>query len=185
MEPSLTDTLCTRCALCCDGSLFADVELAGRAEATRLEVMGLEIEDDDAGGLLSLPCRGLEGRRCGIYPHRPECCRTFECRLLQDVRRGAVRVERAGEKIAEALERIGRVRSLMAQLGYRTGRLPLRESCAEALARKPNADPEVNRKRAQMEAEMSAVEELIRTTFLGGAGPSNAAGRDPGTKGTG
>ena len=87
MEPSLTDTLCTRCGLCCDGSLFADVELAGRAEATRLEVMGLEIEDDDtAGGLLLLPCGALRGRLCSIYPHRPECCRTFECRLLQDVR---------------------------------------------------------------------------------------------------
>src|SRR5437773_9919953 len=89
MIPSLTDILCTRCALCCDGSLFADVELAGRAEATRLEVLGLEIEDGDEGALLTLPCAALAGRRCGIYPHRPECCRTFECRLLQEVRRGA------------------------------------------------------------------------------------------------
>jgi Fe-S-cluster containining protein len=167
MKPSLTDTLCTRCALCCDGSLFADVELAGRAEATRLEVMGLEIEDDGTGALLALPCRALEGRRCGIYPHRPECCRTFECGLLQKVRRGAVSVERAQEQIAETLKRIGRVRELMAQLGHRQGRLPLRESCAEALARDGRADPEVNRKRAELEAAMVAVEELIRKTFLG------------------
>jgi hypothetical protein len=180
MEPSLTDTLCTRCGLCCDGSLFADVELAGRAEATRLEVMGLEIEDDDtAGGLLLLPCGALRGTLCSIYPHRPECCRTFECRLLQDVRRGAVGVERAGEQIAEALMRIGRVRELMAQLGHRRRRLPLRESCAEALARSAHADPEVNRKRAELEAAMSAVEELIRKTFLGAAGSSSAAGGDP------
>ena len=182
MKPSLTDILCTRCALCCDGSLFADVELAGRAEATRLEIMGLEVEDDDPG-LLSLPCAALRGRRCGIYPHRPECCRTFECGLLQDVRGGAVSVERAGELIAEALERIGRVRALMAQLGYRRGRLPLRESCAEALAKDANADPERTRKRAELEAEMSAVEELIRKTFLGG-GPANAVGANPGTRGT-
>ena len=47
MKPSLTDTLCTRCGLCCDGSLFADVELASRDEASALEVMGLDIEDDD------------------------------------------------------------------------------------------------------------------------------------------
>jgi Fe-S-cluster containining protein len=181
MKPSLTDTLCTRCALCCDGSLFADVELAGRAEATRLEVLGLEIEDGDTGALLSLPCAALEGRRCGIYPHRPECCRTFECRLLQDVRRGAVSVERAGEQIAEALERIARVRALMAQLGYRRGRLPLRERCAEALARDTNAHPEVSRKRAELEAEMSALEKLIRKTFLGG-GSSNAVGTDPGAR---
>jgi hypothetical protein len=169
MKPSLTDTLCTRCGLCCDGSLFADVELAGRAEATRLEVMGLELEDDDtSGALLVQPCRALQGKRCGIYAHRPECCRTFECRLLQDVRRGTVGVERAEEKIAEALKRIGPVRELMAHLGQRDVGLPLGESCAEALARDAHADPQVNRKRAALEAAMSAVEELLRKTFLDG-----------------
>ena len=176
MKPSLTDRLCTKCALCCDGSLFADVELAGRAEATGLEILGLEVEEGDAGALLSLPCRALQGTRCGIYPHRPECCRTFECRLLQEVRRGAVGVERAEERIADTRERIGRVRALMAHLGYRRHRLPLRERCAEALARKADPDPAVNRKRAELEAEMSAVEELIRKTFLFGEGPSNAIG---------
>lgn len=169
MKPSLTNTLCTRCGLCCDGSLFADVELVGRAEATRLEFMGLEIEDDDSNGaLLVQPCRALQGRRCGIYPHRPECCRTFECRLLQDVRRGTVGVERAVERIAEARKQIGRVRKLMAHLGQRYRRLPLGESCAEALARDADADPEVNRRRAELEVAMSALEESLRKTFLGG-----------------
>jgi len=181
-SPSLTDRLCTKCALCCDGTLFADVELAGSAEATRLEIMGLEIEDGDDAGLLSLPCAALEGRRCGIYPHRPECCRTFECALLQDARRGAVSVERAGELIAEALERIARVRALMAQLGYRGRRLPLRESCAEALAKDAEAGPDARRKRAELEAELAAVEALIRTTFLGPAWPPNAAVAGPGAR---
>jgi uncharacterized protein len=109
MKRSLTDTLCTRCGLCCDGSLFADVELAGHAEATTLEILGLEIDDDDADGALLLqPCRALQGNRCGIYAHRPECCRTFECRLLQDVRRGAVGVERARVQIARTRKRIRR-----------------------------------------------------------------------------
>ncbi len=109
MGPSLTDTLCTRCGLCCDGSLFADVELAGRVEATGLEVLGLEIDDDDADGALLLqPCLALRGTRCGIYALRPECCRTFECRLLQAVRRGTVGVERARVQIAGARKRIRR-----------------------------------------------------------------------------
>ena len=83
MKPSLTDTLCTRCGLCCDGSLFADVELAGTDEASALEVMGREIEeDDDDRGLLLQPCAALKGKRCSLYPHRPDCCRAFECRLL-------------------------------------------------------------------------------------------------------
>jgi hypothetical protein len=129
--------------------------------------MGLEIEDDDTNGaLLSQPCRALQGKRCGIYAYRPECCRTFECRLLQDVRRGTAGVERAGERIAEARRLIGRIRARMAHLGQRDGRLPLRESCDEALARDPDPVPQVNQKRAELEAAMSAVEELIRKTFL-------------------
>jgi Fe-S-cluster containining protein len=172
MKPSLTDTLCMRCGLCCDGSLFADVELAGPTEAAGLEVMGLEIEEDDAGrGLLVQPCGALQGKRCGIYAHRPECCRTFECRLLQDVRRGAVGAARAGEIIAEALQRIGRVRELAVELGQRDGRLPLKERCAEALAlAEEAANPALNGKRAELEAEMSAVEGLIRKRFLDGSG---------------
>src|SRR5690349_8705161 len=138
MKPSLTDSLCTRCGLCCDGSLFADVELASANEATALEVMGLEIEisdeDDDDGELLLQPCGALKGKQCSIYPYRPDCCRTFECRLLQSVKRGTLGVERANEKIAEALKRIERVKKLAAQFGAGNAHLPLKERCAEALA---------------------------------------------------
>jgi Fe-S-cluster containining protein len=175
MTRSLTETLCTRCGLCCDGSLFADVELTGRAEATRLEAMGMEIEDDDTSGAQLLqPCAALRGRRCTIYEHRPECCQTFECRLLQDARRGAVGVERAKEQIAEALKRIGRVKHLLAQLGQHDEHLPLGESCAEELAKDTDADPEVNRRRAELDAAMSSVERLIRKTFLAEPRPSSA-----------
>jgi len=179
MKPNLTDTLCTRCGLCCDGSLFADVELAGLAESTGLEAMGLEIEEDDSdGGLLVQPCVALQGKRCGIYAHRPECCRTFECRLLGDVRRGVVGAARAGEHIAETIMRIGRVRELAVELGQRDGRLPLKECCAEALAPvdEAGADPARNRKRAELEAEMNAVEKLIRKRFLGEGGKSRRLG---------
>lgn len=169
MNPDLTDRLCTRCALCCDGSLFADVELAGPKEATRLEVLGLEVEEGDSNGaLLVQPCRALQGRRCGIYAHRPGCCRTFECGLLQDVRRGAVGVEQAEQHIAEVLARIGRVKALLAQLGQRERPLPLKERCAEALAQHSRKGPAVDRTRAELEAEMAAVDRSIRRHFLGG-----------------
>lgn len=170
MKPNLTDMLCTRCGLCCDGSLFADVELANTDEAAALEVMGLEIEDpdEDNGGLLLQPCRALKGKRCRIYPHRPDCCRTFECRLLQEVKRGTVVVEQARAKIAEALQRIERVNQLIVQLGQDNGRLPLKERCAEALAlSEVAADPELNLMRAELRATMTSVERLIEGTFLG------------------
>ena|ERR1041385_8327416 len=170
MKRSLTDTLCTRCGLCCDGSLFADVELANTDEASALEIMGLEIEDADGddGALLLQPCRALKGKRCSIYPHRPDCCRTFECRLLQEAKRGAVGVEQAKEKIAEALSRIERVKELIGQLGQGYERLPLKARCVEALARTEEvaADPALKRKRADLQAAMTSVESLLQETFL-------------------
>ena len=170
MKPSLTDTLCTRCGLCCDGSLFADVELADSDEASALEVMGLEIEDEDEddGGLLLQPCRALKGKRCSIYPHRPDCCRTFECLLLQEVKRGAVGVDRAKAKIAEAFQRIERVNELIGQLGHGNERLPLKERCVEALASSQGAAAgrATKRKRAELEAAMASVESLILESFL-------------------
>src|SRR5438128_1586741 len=78
VKQPLTDTLCTQCGLCCDGSLFADVELAGGNETSALEVLGLNVEDaeDDIHGLLLQPCGALKEKRCSIYAHRPNCCRT-------------------------------------------------------------------------------------------------------------
>ncbi|MFO1514574.1 MAG: YkgJ family cysteine cluster protein [Verrucomicrobiota bacterium] len=169
MKTNLTDVLCTRCGLCCDGSLFADVELAGTDEAVALEVMGLEIEDGEGDDeLLLQPCAALEGKRCSIYVHRPECCRSFECRLLQEVQRGAVSEGRAHEKITEALRRIGRVTELINQLGGTPGRLSLKERCAEALATsgEGRVDSARDRKRSELEAAMAGVERLIRESFL-------------------
>jgi len=167
MTPSLTDTLCTRCGLCCDGSLFADVELASRREATGLEVLGLDIEDDGANtALLLQPCRALVGRRCSVYTHRPACCRSFECRLLQEARSGTIDVERAGEHITDALRRIRRVKTLLAALGQRDDKLPLAERCADALATKSAATPAAKRNRSQLELEWAGVSRLLRRRFL-------------------
>lgn len=97
--------LCLECGLCCDGTLFADVELKGTKEAAAVEAMGLEVDEEDGRELLIQPCRGLDGTRCMIYPHRPECCRTFECGLLMGVQRGSVTLAGAKAVIAEVKER--------------------------------------------------------------------------------
>lgn len=168
MTRNLADTLCTSCGLCCDGTLFADVELVGQAEAARLEIMGLELDDGEtSAGLLSQPCAALQGGRCGIYAHRPKCCRVFECHLLQNAQRGAVTVERAAAQIAEARKQIRRVRTLLARLGNRDGRLPLKERCAAALAGEGSGTPEAIRTRAELRAAMATVEKTIWNAFLG------------------
>ncbi len=163
----LTDALCTRCGLCCDGTLFGDVELTGPKEATRLEALGLEVDSDDADvELLALPCRGLLGTRCRVYAHRPRCCRTFECRLLQDTARGAVTVDQALTKIDEAKAQVQRVKTLMAGLEPRRGhRLPLAERVADAVDTARRSPGEA-RRRAALESAMAALARTVRTTFL-------------------
>ena len=145
------------------------MELASTHEASGLELLGLDVEDADEGALLLQPCRALKGRRCSIYPHRPDCCRTFECRLLQQVRTGAVSIDRAKEKIAEALKRIERVEELLVHWTQGSERLPLKERCMEALALSEefDDDQETHRKRTELEIAMASVENLIQKTFLG------------------
>ena len=118
---NITDALCANCGLCCDGSLFHDVELADADEADGLEALGLEIEDGDDDGkdaeFLIQPCRALKGTRCSVYAHRPECCRTFECGLLRDAKAGDISVEAALEVVAEARRRIDGVQRGRAGMG--------------------------------------------------------------------
>lgn len=163
----LTDALCTRCGLCCDGTFFGDVELTGHREATRLAQLGLDVDSDDADiELLALPCAGLRGRRCGVYPDRPQCCRTFECRLLQEATQGEVTADVALERILVAHGQVARVQRLLAPLeGRGRTRLPLAERVAEALA-SDSRTPAARRGRTELARAMTALTRTIRSTFL-------------------
>lgn len=96
-------SLCTRCGLCCNGMLFADVELRDAEESLRVESLGIECDEEDGHELLIQPCAGLEGTRCGVYAHRPECCRTFECRVLKDYLAGRISLAEGLGLVAEML----------------------------------------------------------------------------------
>ena len=93
-------SLCVQCGLCCTGTILADVELEDEAEAIAMECLGLEVEEEEGRELLLQPCRALRGTRCGIYPHRPETCRRFDCRVLQEFVAGAISYEVAKRKVA-------------------------------------------------------------------------------------
>jgi len=168
MDPSLTDTLCTRCGLCCDGSLLADVELAGPAEAQRALLLGLRVDDDSEEPVMLLPCSALEGTRCSVYALRPRTCRSFECGLLMDVRAGIVPVERALEHVSDARERIAQVRALLARSPGDEPSLPLRERCAEALSAEPGSSARALERRARLEQAIGTLQALLDARFLGG-----------------
>lgn len=163
----LTDTLCTRCGLCCDGTLFGDVELSGPAEAARLEGLGLNVDTDDADvELLALPCAGLRATRCTVYAHRPQCCRTFECRLLQEAQRGAVTVDEALARIAGAKRQIRKVESLLARIESRSVQLPLAERVADAVATGSRVSTTALRRLHALDVASEALTRTLRATFL-------------------
>ena len=129
----LTDTLCTRCGLCCDGTLFGDVELTGQREATRLEILGLDVDADDADTeLLALPCGALRGYpvqrfmrsgRSVVGRSNAGCCPERPARHAWSVRAGL------SNTIAGARAQVQRVKTLLAGVEPRRGlRLPLRRA---------------------------------------------------------
>src|SRR4051812_25402442 len=104
---SVGEKLCLTCGLCCNGVIFADVQLQPGDDATRLEALGLSlknfpkqksaqtsISDSNAVSLkikFSQPCVAFDGCRCRIYADRPKYCREFDCALLKCVNAGEVK----------------------------------------------------------------------------------------------
>jgi Fe-S-cluster containining protein len=162
VTPERTENLCTSCGLCCDGSLFAEVELRNQRESFNLESFGLEIEEGDDGELLMQPCGALKGTRCTIYRHRPNCCRTFECRLLRDVNEGKRNLSEAHEIIRETRQMVAHIaRSLPLKNGQPP--LPLKERYFAALENLHERDTE---KYTRLKDAMASLEQQIETNFL-------------------
>lgn len=158
MNEPLESILCTRCGLCCNGSFLADVELSAR-EASRLEFAGLDIEDDS---LLLQPCAALNGARCSMYAHRPKCCRTFECLLLQRAKRGQISIATATRQINHTLKLVQQIHALLAAMPETESNLPLKERCLEALAL---AEPDSTNSIA-LEAAVASLDKAINKLFL-------------------
>src|SRR5271170_4181088 len=94
--------LCPNCGLCCNGVLFADVELRAGDDAERLRQLGLTLEKKGQGRLAFVqPCACFDGKFCGIYADRPKRCRTFECGLLKRVQAGGLDADAALKTIAK------------------------------------------------------------------------------------
>ena len=100
-------SLCERCGLCCDGTLFQAVPI-DETEAARL---GSRIERCAEG--MRQPCRALQGCSCLVYVERPQTCRTYRCRALQEVEAGGTTVDEALEFVANVVERRRALAELM------------------------------------------------------------------------
>jgi hypothetical protein len=118
--------LCLACGLCCDGTLFRDVELADAAEGAALERAGVPVRQTAGKRRVAQPCAALGADcRCGVYAGRPARCRQFDCALLLAVRAGRTTPAAALRIIGETRRLAGRVRALLAALGGRAEGRPL------------------------------------------------------------
>jgi uncharacterized protein len=115
--PRLTDQLCLRCGLCCNGVIFGDVELQPGDDPARLTALGVPLKSRGKKTKFPQPCACLDGLRCRIYADRPRRCRTFDCRLLQRAGAGEVRIVDALKIIRATRRHADQVRRLLRQLG--------------------------------------------------------------------
>ena len=126
--------LCPNCGLCCNGVLFADVELRKGDDAARLAELGLSLAKKGSKLAFAQPCACFEGKLCGIYADRPKRCRTFECGLLKRVQAGGLDADAALKTIAQTKRQAEKVRVLLRQLGQNDERLAMTKRYAEAMS---------------------------------------------------
>ena len=123
--------LCLACGLCCDGTLFADVELQPGDSAERLRALGQKLRrGKDAEGnpvhKFAQPCPALgTDCRCAFYAERPARCREFDCALLVSMQAGKISVETALRRIREARKQRDTVRRALVALGNSDHSKPL------------------------------------------------------------
>lgn len=132
---NIIDRLCLNCGLCCDGNLFADVELQLPDDAKRLAQLGLALTKKGPRKLaFAQPCACFDGRYCKIYSERPRQCRLFECGILKKTCAGQMSIDRALETISEAKTLAKRVRTHLRAFGQHPGKQPITHCYSEAMS---------------------------------------------------
>src|SRR5215472_11895695 len=116
-----SNSLCLECGLCCNGVIFADVQLRPKDDSERLRALGLKFAPNPKSEIRNpkflQPCAAFDGCRCRIYPDRPKYCRQFECLLLKDVKASRKRESDARRIIRSARQRVEKVKRLLKDLG--------------------------------------------------------------------
>ena len=129
------DQLCPNCGLCCDSTLFADVELRASDSPARLSRLGLTLlKKTKFTTAFAQPCACFDGKLCGIYNDRPKRCQLFECGLLKRVESKEMTPGAALKKIFEAKRHAEKVRQLLRSLGQCDERMALTHRYTEVMS---------------------------------------------------
>jgi uncharacterized protein len=138
---NLSEKLCLSCGLCCNGVIFADVQLQRGDNSERLHKLGVLKRNATK---FPQPCAMHDGCRCGIYKDRTQYCRQFECLLLKNAQEGRTNETDALRVIKETRAQAAKVRELLEQLGDNDASLALSKRFQSMRKRMENgrANPE-------------------------------------------
>jgi Fe-S-cluster containining protein len=162
------DQLCPNCGLCCDSTLFADVELRAGDDAKRLRKLGLTLFQKAKTKLaFNQPCACFDGKLCGIYGDRPKRCRLFECGLLKRIEAGEMTAGAALKKILAAKNQATRVRELLPASGQREERMALTHRYAEAMSAPVDlSDDGAAERRGELMMAVNDLMQVLQRDFL-------------------
>ena len=113
---SILEQFCVDCGLCCNGVIFADVQLQPEDDPARLHELGIEMASISKKIKIKQPCPALCGQ-CKIYADRPAHCRDFECALFKSLKAGHNDYASALEIVVTAQKRAEKVKKLLRELG--------------------------------------------------------------------
>ena len=159
--------LCAACGLCCNGVLFAIVQLQPADSPKQLASLGLKLTHKKKRHFFQQPCPMFRESQCAIYQNRPERCRLFECRQLKQVATGQIAETTALATIDDARRRVDRVRELFERLGETNHKRPLTrryESIMQAPL-DPSESPKTTLLRDQVTIAMRELRELLQRDF--------------------
>jgi len=162
------EQLCPNCGLCCDSTLFADVELRAGDDAARLKKLGLALEKKGRNKTaFAQPCACFDGKLCTIYRDRPKRCGSFECGLLKRVEAKELTSGAALKKISEAKKRAENVRCLLRELGQHDERVALTHRYSEVMSAPMDLSVEDDaEKRGELMLAVSGLMQLLQRDFL-------------------
>jgi hypothetical protein len=160
--------LCPQCGLCCNGVLFADVELQPGDNAGRLIDLGMALKKKGMKRAFAQPCHCFDGKLCRIYADRPKRCATFDCGLLKRVQSGEMSAPTALKRIAAAKKLVEKVRRLLRHLGDKDEQLALTKRYSRMMSQPIDlsADEDIGEARGELMMAVNDLMHVLQREFL-------------------
>ncbi|MFO1497246.1 MAG: YkgJ family cysteine cluster protein [Verrucomicrobiota bacterium] len=160
--------LCPACGLCCNGALFADVELSRKDAPDALQSSGLTLQRKRGKLAFIQPCACFDGQLCQIYAQRPTRCRTFVCGTLHRVQDGTLTAAAALKLIRQTRAQVQVVLDLLRALGDTAEELPLSRRYSRLMAEPIDLGGDEDRveTRARLMLEVARLMKRLQQDFL-------------------